>query len=50
MIKINQPIYIYLEIGKKKVVAGRIEWPGCQRFGRSEDDALVPLVAYGPHP
>ena len=38
-----------LEIGKKrKVVAGATDWPGLDRWGTSEDDALDRLLAYHP--
>ncbi len=40
---------VILEIGKKrKVVAGAIDWPGLDRAGNSEDDALAKLTAYLP--
>jgi hypothetical protein len=47
MTKANTPIEIYLEIGKKRTIAGAIEWPGWCRVGRSEEDALAALVGYG---
>ena len=38
---------VILEIGKKrKVVAGAMDWPGLDRGGSSEDDALAKLSAY----
>ncbi|HYH91627.1 MAG TPA: hypothetical protein VD763_00585 [Candidatus Saccharimonadales bacterium] len=40
---------VILEIGKKRrVVAGAMEWPGLDRWGTSEDDALATLLAYLP--
>ena len=40
---------VILEIGKKrKVVAGAIDWPGLDRWGTSEDDALAKLSSYLP--
>lgn len=40
---------VVLEIGKKrKVVAGAIDWPGLDRSGTSEDDALTKLASYLP--
>ena len=40
---------VILEIGKKrKVVAGAVDWPGLDRWGTSEDDALGKLAAYVP--
>ena len=38
---------VILEIGKKRrVVAGAMDWPGLDRWGTSEDDALDRLSAY----
>ena len=38
---------VILEIGKKrKVVAGAVDWPGLDRWGTSEDDALAKLESY----
>jgi hypothetical protein len=37
-----------LEVGQKKVIAGALEWPGWQRAGRSESEALEALIEYGP--
>jgi hypothetical protein len=38
---------VILEIGKKRrVVAGAMDWPGLDRWGPSEDDALAKLSAY----
>jgi hypothetical protein len=40
---------VILEIGKKrKVVAGAMDWPGLDRWGMSEDDALDKLSTYLP--
>ena len=40
---------VILEIGKKRrVVAGAMDWPGLDRWGTSEDDALDKLAAYRP--
>jgi hypothetical protein len=40
---------VILEIGKKrKVVAAAIDWPGLDRSGSSEDDALSKLSSYLP--
>ncbi|MEU7866279.1 hypothetical protein [Dactylosporangium sp. NPDC049140] len=38
---------IYLETGRKKVFAGSLDWPGWGRFGKSEEDAIEALAAYG---
>jgi hypothetical protein len=40
---------VILEIGKmRKVVAGAMDWPGLDRWGTSEDDALDKLLTYVP--
>ena len=40
---------IILEIGRKRrIVAGAMDWPGLDRWGRSEDDALATLESYLP--
>ena len=40
---------VILEIGKKRrVVAGAIDWPGLDRSGKSEEDALDKLSSYVP--
>jgi hypothetical protein len=40
---------VILEIGKKRrVVAGALDWPGLDRWGTSEDDALTRLSSYLP--
>lgn len=41
-------IKVYLEVGKKKVIAGALDWPGWQRIGRDESSALEALIEYGP--
>ncbi len=41
-------IPVYLEIGKKKVFAGALDWPGWCRSGRNEEAALEALLASGP--
>jgi hypothetical protein len=45
-VKPNLPAYI--EVGRRRVFAGAIEWPGWCRSGRDQDAALGALVAYGP--
>ncbi|MGI8518582.1 MAG: hypothetical protein ACR2ME_09625 [Acidimicrobiia bacterium] len=38
---------VILEIGKKrKVVGGAVDWPGLDRSGNSEEEALAKLAAY----
>jgi hypothetical protein len=41
---------VVLEIGTKgrRVVAGAIDWPGLDRWGKAEDDALEKLSSYLP--
>ena len=41
---------VILEIGKKerRVVAGATDWPGLDRWGRTEDDAIAALASYFP--
>jgi len=40
---------VILEIGKKRrVVAGAMDWPGLDRWGTSEEDALEKLSSYVP--
>ena len=45
----TKPLRVILEIGRKRrVVAGAMDWPGLERWGRSEDDALATLESYLP--
>lgn len=45
----SDTLRVVLEIGKKRrVVAGALDWPGLDRWGTSEDDALARLIAYLP--
>jgi hypothetical protein len=40
---------VILEIGtKRRVVAGALDWPGLDRWGTSEDDAIAKLMSYVP--
>src|ERR671910_92382 len=39
---------VYLEIGRKRVFAGSVDWPGWTRSGRDEDTAIDALLAYAP--
>ena len=40
---------VILEVGaKRRVVAGALDWPGLDRWGASEDDAIGRLLAYLP--
>ena len=38
---------IYLEAGAKRTFASAVDWPGWSRGGKSEDEAIAALVAYG---
>jgi hypothetical protein len=40
---------VVLEIGKKRrVVAGAMDWPGLDRWGTSEEDAIEKMLSYIP--
>jgi hypothetical protein len=39
---------VYLEVGKKKVFAAALAWPGWSRPGKDEDHALDVLASYLP--
>jgi hypothetical protein len=39
---------VYLEMGRKRVFAGVLEWPGWCRSGRTDEEALQALTDYGP--
>jgi hypothetical protein len=41
-------IEVYLEIGKKRMFAGAVDWPGWCRIGRDEQSALQALFDGGP--
>lgn len=41
-------VEVYLEIGKKRTIAGALDWPGWCRLGRDELSALQALLDYGP--
>jgi hypothetical protein len=38
---------VYLELGSKRVFASAVEWPGWARIGKTEDEAIETLLAYG---
>ncbi len=45
----TKDLRVILEIGiKRRVVAGAMDWPGLDRWGTSEDDALAKLSSYLP--
>jgi len=39
---------VFLEVGKKKVFACALDWPGWSRSGMTEEEALEALAAYAP--
>jgi hypothetical protein len=41
-------IEVYLEVGRKRIFAGALDWPGWCRSGGDEGAALAALAAYGP--
>jgi hypothetical protein len=46
---VTNGLRVILEIGRKRrVVAGATDWPGLDRWGTSEEDALAKLAAYRP--
>src|SRR5207248_4799558 len=42
----HEPMHVYLEVGKKRVFACALEWPGWCRSAKAEADALAALAAY----
>ncbi len=47
--QLTEKLRVVLEIGKKRrVVAGALDWPGLDRWGTSEQDALQRLSVYVP--
>jgi hypothetical protein len=48
-VRVTDTLRVILEVGKKRrVVAGATDWPGLDRWGISEDDALARLSSYLP--
>jgi hypothetical protein len=47
MVRSSSPVPIYLEIGKKRVFAAALDWPGWCRSGRDEESALRALLDCG---
>lgn len=39
---------VYLELGKKRVFACALDWPGWCRSGKTEDEAIARLAEYAP--
>lgn len=46
----SDKLRVILEIGKggRRVVAGAMDWPGLDRWGKTDDDALARLASYLP--
>ncbi len=46
----SDKLRVLLEVGTKgrRVVAAATDWPGLDRWGKSDDDAIAKLTAYGP--
>jgi hypothetical protein len=44
----SKPTAVYLEIGRRRVFAGALDWPGWCRSGKTEEAALEALAAYAP--
>ena len=44
----RRPIPVYLEVTPKRTFAAAVDWPGWCRSGRTRDEALEALVAFGP--
>jgi hypothetical protein len=47
---VTDTLRVVLEIGKKerRVVAGAMDWPGLDRWGKTDDDAIAKLTSYLP--
>jgi hypothetical protein len=43
-----KPTAVYLEVGKKRVFASALQFPGWTRAGKNEEAALAALAAYAP--
>lgn len=43
----SNPIEVYLEVGKKRIFASAIDWPGWCRSGRDEESSLRALFDFG---
>jgi hypothetical protein len=42
----RKPTPVYLEVGRRRVFAGALDWPGWCRSGKTEEAALEALAAY----
>lgn len=47
---VSDTLRVILEVGKKerRVVGGAMDWPGLDRWGRTDDDAIARLTSYLP--
>ena len=45
---VTRPIQVYLEITPRRTFAGAVDWPGWCRSGKTAEEALEALAAYGP--
>jgi hypothetical protein len=41
-------VKVFIEVGKKRIFAGAVDWPGWCRSGRDEKSAIQALIDYGP--
>src|SRR5215203_2996792 len=48
MARTKSPIEVYMEVGRKKVFAGALDWPGWCRSARDEGAVLATLAEYAP--
>jgi hypothetical protein len=46
--KASGKLKVYLEVGKRRTIAGALDWPGWCRIGGDEAGALQALFEYGP--
>jgi hypothetical protein len=44
----KRPIPVYLEVTPRRTFAAAVDWPGWCRSGKTEEEALDALLAYGP--
>src|SRR5690348_18387769 len=44
----SSAVRVLIEHGKKRTVASAFDWPGWDRSGKSEEEALQVLAAYRP--
>jgi hypothetical protein len=48
--EVTHYLRVILEVGKKerRIVAGAMDWPGLDRWGKTDDDAIAKLTSYLP--